>query len=130
MHAIDTNTLIYFFRGEGRVKERLLATRPSQIAVPTAVVYELEVGLAKSIDAEKRRAQLLNLLDRVRLLPLGPEEARVAGRVRAELEQKGTPIGPIDSLIAGTALHHGATLITRNVKEFERVKGLRVEDWY
>jgi tRNA(fMet)-specific endonuclease VapC len=130
VHVVDTNTLIYFFKGQGNVKERLLGMRPSQIGIPTAVVYELEVGLAKSTESEKRRAQLLALLERVKILPLGLEEAHAAGRIRAELEIEGTPIGPIDSLIAGTALHHGATLVTRNVKEFGRVEGLKVVNWY
>lgn len=130
MHALDTNTLIYFFKGMGAVAERLLAQRPSQIAIPTVVVYELEVGLAKSSSPKKRRSQLGALLERVSVLPLGLDEAREAGRIRARLEKKGTPIGLIDSLIAGTARHHGATLVTHNVREFGRVDGLKVVDWY
>ncbi len=130
MYALDTNTLIYFFKGVGRVSERLIEQRSSQIAIPTAVVYELEVGLAKSTSPAKRRSQLQALLDRVRILPLGLDEAQAAGRVRARLEQEGTPIGLLDSLIAGTALHHGATLVTHNVRELGRVEGLKVVDWY
>lgn len=130
MHALDTNTLIYFFKGMGAVAERLLAQRPSQIAIPTVVVYELEVGLAKSSSSKKRHSQLGALLERVSVLPLGLDEAREAGRIRARLEKKGTPIGLIDSLIAGTARHHGATLVTHNVREFGRVDGLKVVDWY
>ena len=58
------------------------------------------------------------------------EEVRQAARIRATLEQRGEPIGPIDVLIAGTALAQTAVLVTRNVREFERVPGLQVEDWY
>ncbi|MCP4655933.1 MAG: type II toxin-antitoxin system VapC family toxin [bacterium] len=130
MYALDTNTLIYFFKGMGNVAERLIEQRSSQIAIPTVVVYELEVGLAKSSSPKKRRSQLKTLLDRVKILPLGLDEAQTAGRVRARLEQKGTPIGLLDSLIAGTALHHGAILVTHNVRELGRVRGLRVVDWY
>jgi tRNA(fMet)-specific endonuclease VapC len=130
LHALDTNTLIYFFKGMGAVAERLLGQRPSQIAIPTVVVYELEVGLAKSSAPKKRRSQLEALLERLAILPLGLDEAREAGRIRAGLEKKGTPIGPIDSLIAGTARFHGATLVTHNVREFERVDGLKIVDWY
>ncbi len=74
--------------------------------------------------------QLQALLDRVRILPLGLDEAQAAGRVRARLEQEGASIGLLDSLIAGTALHHGATLVTHNVRELGRVEGLKVVDWY
>ncbi len=130
MYALDTNTLIYFFKGFGNVAERLIEQRPAQIGIPTAVVYELEVGLAKSSAPAKRRSQLETLLDRVRILPLGLDEARAAGQIRARLEQAGKKIGLLDSLIAGTAFHHRATLVTHNVREFGRVGGLKVVDWY
>jgi tRNA(fMet)-specific endonuclease VapC len=130
LYALDTNSLIYFFKGLGDVGKRLIEQRPSQVAIPTVVVYELEVGLTKSKAPKKRRSQLESLLDRCRILPLGLEEARAAGGIRAQLEQRGTPIGPLDSLIAGTALHHGAILVSRNVREFGRVEGLKVVDWY
>ena len=130
MYALDTNTLIYFFKGLGKVAERFLEQRPSQIGIPTVVVYELEVGLTKSSSPRKRRAQLEALLERVRILPLGLDEARAAGQIRGQLELAGKKIGPLDSLIAGTAFHHGATLVTHNVREFGRVESLRVVDWY
>ena len=64
------------------------------------------------------------------MLPFGPEEARVTAQLRARLESQGTPIGPLDTLIAGTALAHGGVLVTRNLREFARVPGLALEDWY
>jgi tRNA(fMet)-specific endonuclease VapC len=128
--VLDTNTLIYFFRGDGRVAERLLATSPAAIGVPALVVYELETGIAKSSDPAKRRGQLDQLLEVVAVLPFGLEEAKAAARLRAQLELAGTPIGPMDTLIAGTAVAHRGVLVTRNVREFGRVPGLAVEDWY
>jgi tRNA(fMet)-specific endonuclease VapC len=130
MFVLDTNTLVYFFRGEGSVAGRLLATPPALIAVPTLVVYELETGIAKSMDRVKRRGQLDALLRVVHVLPFGVEEAKAAAGVRAKLEAQGTPIGPIDTLIAGVALAHRGVLVTRNVREFGRVEGLATEDWY
>ncbi|MCA9566208.1 MAG: type II toxin-antitoxin system VapC family toxin [Myxococcales bacterium] len=130
MYVLDTNTLIYFFRGDGRVAERLLAASPADIALPAVVVYELETGIAKSLDSVKRRSQLDQLLQLVSVLPFGVEEAKAAGVLRARLESEGTPIGPMDTLIAGTALAHRGVLVTRNVREFGRVPGLAVEDWY
>jgi tRNA(fMet)-specific endonuclease VapC len=130
MYALDTNSVIYFFKGLGNIAGRLLETPPREIALPSVVLYELEVGLAKSENPARRRNQLEELLSVVELLPFGKTEARASAKLRSDLERQGTPIGPIDLLIAGTALSHGAVLVTRNVREFERVAGLTVEDWY
>lgn len=130
MYALDTNSLIYFFKGKGRVAQRLLAQSPAAIAIPAVVLYELETGIAKSTSPQQRREQLDALLQVVQVLPLGPREARVAANLRARLEVQGTPIGPLDTLIAGTALAHGATLVTHNTREFERVPGLDLVDWH
>ncbi len=130
MFALDTNSVIYFFKGMGRIADRLLAVPPNQIAMPAVVLYELEVGIAKSTASAGRRSQLENLVSLVNMLPFGIEEARISAQIRAGLEVVGTPIGPLDTLIAGTVLSHGATLVTRNTKEFGRIKKLKVENWY
>jgi len=130
VYALDTNTLIYFFRGEGRVGPRLLATPPREIAVPAVVVFELEVGVARSTQPKKRRGQLDALLALVTVLPFDHAAARCAAELNAALSAAGTPIGPMDTLIAGSAVAHHATLVTHNVREFRRVKGLKIEDWY
>jgi len=130
MFALDTNSIIYIFKGKGGVADRLLETPPQEIAIPAIVVYELEVGIAKSVSPERRSRQLRDLLGRVSVLPFDREVAAIASKVRAGLELAGSPIGPLDNLIAGTALCNGATLVTHNVREFRRVPGLEVEDWY
>lgn len=130
MYALDTNSVVYFFKGMGRVSERLLSTPPREVALPAIVLYELELGLAKSTAPERRRSQVDELVRRVLILPFGQAEARVTARIRADLERTGEPIGPLDFLIAGTALAHGATLVTHNTKEFQRVGGLSLEDWF
>ena len=130
MYALDTNTLIYFFKGMGRVKQRLIATPPAEVGIPAVVLYEIEVGVRQSSSPAKREAQLAELMAVVEVLPFAAAEARLSAQLRARLERAGTPIGPLDSLIAGTALAHGATLVTHNVKEFQRVDRLALEDWY
>jgi len=130
MFALDSNSVIYFFKGLGRVAENLLRTPPRDIALPAVVLYELESGIARSTSPEHRRAQLDDLLSLLTILPFGPAEARAAARVRSGLESRGLPIGPLDTLIAGTAVAHGVTLVTHNVAEFGRVEGLEVVDWY
>lgn len=128
--VLDTNTLIYFFKDMGAVAERLLAVLPSDVVVCAPVLFELEVGLAKSAEPEKRRGQLKVLLDAVQFREFGDNEARASARIRASLEALGQPIGPMDNLIAGCALAHGDILVTRNLKEFGRIEGLLLENWY
>lgn len=130
MYVLDTNTLIYFFRGQGNVAEHLLATPPAQVAISAVTVYELEVGIAKSSYPAKRRRQFDELLDAVRVLPFDRDAAAEAARVRAALEKAGQPIGPLDTLIAGTSLAHRATLVTHNTREFARVSKLTLVDWF
>ncbi len=130
MYVLDTNTLIYYFKGLGQVAERLLRYPPREIAIPSIVLYELEVGLAKSQSPEKRRQQLDTLTGVVTILSLGLKEARSSALIRASLEGAGNPIGPMDTLIAGTAIVHQGTLVTHNTKEFSRVDGLQIADWY
>ena len=130
MYIIDTNTLIYFFKGLGNVPNKFLAISPKDIAIPSIVLYELEYGIAKSTSPKKRQNQLKDLCSLVKILPFEDEEARISAAIRAKLEKKGTPIGPHDILIAGTALRHQGTLVTNNTKEFSRVPKLKIENWY
>lgn len=130
MYVLDTNTLIYYFKGMGRIAERLLAKPPAEVSVPAIVVYELEVGIAKSATPHRRREQLEAFLDPIAILPFEREDAQIAANIRAALEREGMPIGPLDVLIAGTALRQRGILVTRNLAEFGRVPGLAVESWY
>jgi tRNA(fMet)-specific endonuclease VapC len=129
MFALDTNTLIYFFKGQSKVSDRLLGVPPRDIAIPAVVLYELEVGIAKSTKTTQRRRQLDALTALVSILPFHSAAAKRSAEVRAVLESAGIPIGPMDTLIAGTALSHGAILVTHNTAEFSRVKGLQLQDW-
>jgi len=130
MFALDTNTLIHFFKGLGRVRDNLLRTAPSEVAIPSVVLFELEVGIGQAGQSSKRRAQLDTFLDAVIVLPLDQAAAKKAAEVTRTLRRAGTMIGPMDTLIAGIALRHGATLVTHNTAEFRRVRGLNLEDWY
>jgi tRNA(fMet)-specific endonuclease VapC len=130
MYVLDTNTLIYFFKGMGNIPEKLLSTSPKEISIPSIVLFELEVGIAKSNLPEKRQTQLKEICALVEVLSFGETEARAAALIRAQLEKKGTPIGPYDLLIAGTAKANQRILVTNNTKEFSRVTDLKIENWY
>jgi tRNA(fMet)-specific endonuclease VapC len=116
--------------GKARVTERLSTTRPADVAMSAVSLYEIEVGIAKSAQPARRRKQFDTFLAVVSVLPFDGSVARTAAEVRADLERRGVRIGPLDNLIAGTALAHRATLVTRNTQEFSRVRDLSIVDWY
>jgi tRNA(fMet)-specific endonuclease VapC len=130
IYVLDTNTVAYFFRGEGRVAERLLATPPRDIALPAIAAYELRYGVARMPRAKRLAENLERLFGWIAILPFDDAVAQVAARIRVQLERAGRSIGPLDVLIGATALAANAVLVTRNVSEFGRVRELSVENWY
>jgi tRNA(fMet)-specific endonuclease VapC len=130
MFCLDTNTIIHFFKGMGRVPARLLATPPSDICVPAIVLYELQFGVLGSANPEARRRQLELFLASTTVVPFSEKTALAAALIRRRLESIGKPIGPLDTLIAATAISYDATLVTHNMTEFSRVPSLRVVDWF
>lgn len=130
MFVLDTNTIIYYFKGLGNVKSHLLSTPPKEIAIPAIVLYELEVGIAKSNAPEKRTQQLKDMCSVVNILNFTEKEAGTTALIRADLEKKGTPIGAYDYLIAGTTLANNGILVTNNTKEFNRISDLKLDNWY
>lgn len=130
MYVLDTNTLIYYFKGLGKVAGRLMQKSPQEIGIPSIVMFELAVGIAKSRTPGKSLAQLDELAGVVNILDFTTAEAKSAATIRAALEKMGTPIGPYDLLIAGTALANQSVLVTHNTKEFGRIDKLQLEDWF
>lgn len=130
MWVLDTNTLIYFFKGLGHVAENILSRPPNDIAIPSIVLFELKAGIQKSVSPQKRNVQLNDFTSQVQVFPFGKAEAESATVIRAYLEVRGKPIGPYDILIAATAHSYDAALVTHNIREFKRVPDLKVVDWY
>ncbi|HLH04304.1 MAG TPA: type II toxin-antitoxin system VapC family toxin [Bryobacteraceae bacterium] len=128
MKLLDSNVLIHFVKGRPAVVSRLLAENPQTVAVPAIVAYELEYGMLKSARS-RTRAVVSRLLAEFEHVPFDRAAAHEAARLRVDLESKGSVIGSLDLLIAGTALSLGAVLATSNVKEFSRIRDLRIEDW-
>lgn len=130
MYLLDTNILIYAYRNLGACRQQLEAQDPAHLHICPLTVSEIEYGIAKSERPQALRLFLADVLARHALQPLSIEAAAQAGHLRASLERQGRTIGPYDLLIAGIALAHNLTLVTRNTREFERVPELRVENWY
>jgi tRNA(fMet)-specific endonuclease VapC len=129
-YVLDTNTLVYFFKGMGGVARRLLSIPPADIGIPTIVLFELEFGIARSSSPRKRKAQLHEFASLVASIPFGVNEARAAASIRANLEKAGRPIGLYDLLIAAAAAANNAVLVTHNQREFGRIPELKLEDWF
>jgi len=130
MFVLDANALIHALKGKGRVRERLLSHSPDELGIPAIVAFELERGTLRAPNSPRRQSDLASLFEHIAILPFDSEAASRAAHVSVALEKAGYKIGPLDTLIAGTALAHGATLVTHNTDEFSRVPGLRTEDWF
>jgi tRNA(fMet)-specific endonuclease VapC len=133
MYLLDSNACIALIKSAPitvRTRFDQEIAKGAAIYVSSIVVFELWYGAAKSARRQVN-AHLVGrfLSEHVTLMPFEIEDAKVAGGIRADLEAIGRPIGAYDVLIAGQALRGGLTLVTANVREFSRVKGLDWEDW-
>jgi tRNA(fMet)-specific endonuclease VapC len=127
---LDTNVCIHIIRRRPpEVLGNFERFEVGEVGVSSVTVAELSYGAEKSARPEQNREALSRFLLALEVVAFGPEAATVYGRVRAALERGGTPIGPLDTLIAAHAVSLGITLVTNNVREFERVPNLDVEDW-
>ena len=128
-YLLDTNTVSFYIRRSSSVLERRLRrTSAAQVALSVVTEMELRYGLARH--PRLRVGPLVEeFLAGITILPLTSDAARVYGRIRAELEAGGTPIGPLDLMIAAQAVASKATLVSNNLTEFRRIRGLRCEDW-
>ena len=100
-----------------------------EVGVSSVTAAELRYGAEKSAVPERNLEALSRFLLPLEVLAFGDEAAAAYGRMRAALEKAGTPIGPLDTLIAAHAVSLGTKLVTNNVREFSRVPGLELEDW-
>ena len=128
MTLLDTNVVIHCLKGREPAAARFRAALPSEIAIPSGVGYELEYGTLRIASPQRRRI-LSRMLQNLVEIPFDREAARESAQIRFDLERRGIVIGPLDLLIAGTALSLGAILATNNTSEFSSIKGLRLEDW-
>jgi tRNA(fMet)-specific endonuclease VapC len=129
---LDTNACIAIINGRPQgVRHRLRAalTRGEPVAVSSIALFELWCGVAKSARPTANSERLAVFLAPLETLPFDDDDARAAGAVRAALEQAGTPIGAYDTLLAGQAVRRGLMLVTANVAEFARVRGLTWQNW-
>lgn len=129
-YMLDTNICIYAIKHKPKqVFEKLQQVNPSDVCISSVTYAELIHGVEKSMAVEKNRLALALLLANINILSFDVSAADCYGKIRAELEKKGTPIGPLDMMIAGHAKSLDYTVVTNNTREFSRVTGLRLENW-
>ena len=126
---LDTDTISFALRGQGGVGEALRRRSPSEVCTSSVVAGELELGVVRR-GSRKLRRELDALSPGPEVIPFALEAARRYGRLAATLLDGGVAIGVEDTMIAAHALSRGLILVTHNRKHFDRVRGLRVEDWF
>lgn len=126
---LDTDTCIYALKQDPNVLEHLLSKTRDEIMISVITEAELRTGAAKSSNTTKTLRLLENFLRPIAVAEFTSDDAVAYAQVRARLERTGTPIGPLDTLIAAQAVSREMTLITNNEREFVRVTGLRVDNW-
>lgn len=129
-HLLDTNACVDYLTGRyPGVVARIQRSSPEDLRLSSVVVAELRYGADHSARRRTNHVRIDALIEEIECLDFDLRAAASYGRVRAQLETRGTPIGPNDMLIAAHALSRGLTVVTDNVGEFGRVKGLKVETW-
>lgn len=130
MFLLDTNTCIFFLNGSSEpVKENMKKHNPEQIVLCSVVKAELLFGAVKSAKANDNLQRLQTFFQPFRSFYFDDAAAEVYGRIRSALEKQGKAIGPNDLMIASIAASRRLTLVTNNVREFNRIENLEIEDW-
>ena len=129
-YLLDTNTCIYIINKKPpSAVNHIRSKQPDEVSVSTITIAELEYGVYRSKHADQNRIALLEFLVPFAILDFDHSAAAVYGSIRATLERKGTPIGPMDLLLAAQAMSQQLILVTNNEREFRRVAGLQIENW-
>lgn len=129
-YMLDTNICIYAIKNKPeRVFQKVREHLQSGLCISAITLAELEHGISKSSYPEKNRTSLAKFLAVMDILAFDQAAAVEYGKICAYLQRKGMPIGTMDMLIAGHAKARNCILVTNNVREFERVEGLVIENW-
>lgn len=128
-YMLDTNICIFTIKNKPQIVREAFNRHDGQLCISAVTLMELFYGAEKSAAPEKNLAVIEGFVARLEVLPFDNEAASHTGMIRSELAKAGTPIGPYDHMIAGHARSRGFIVVTNNLREFERVPGLRIEDW-
>jgi tRNA(fMet)-specific endonuclease VapC len=130
MYLLDTNIISYWMRGDEGVIGRIKEHSPADLALSAITLAEILYGIEKSpVKKKERRLKIERIVLLLDLYPFGESATEKYGVVRAQLEKEGTPISERDIQIAAIAMANRLTVVTHNVKEFNRIRELKVKDW-
>jgi tRNA(fMet)-specific endonuclease VapC len=131
MYFLDSNTCIYFLNGSSEaIRKKVLSTSPIDIKIPSVVKAELLLGAYKSKTPQKSLEKLEQFLEPFEVVPFDETVCYEYAAIRKQTEEEGKIVGPNDLLIASIAKFHEGILVTRNTKEFTRIKDLVIENWW
>ena len=129
-YLLDTNICIYLIKKHPpEVLARFQQIQLKQLHIPSITLFELYYGIEKNNSQQRNLAALENFIAPLTIVDFTHDAAKKAAKICNDLQKQGTPIGAYDIQIAAMALSHNMTLLTNNVREFERVKGLTLENW-
>ncbi|WP_457673327.1 type II toxin-antitoxin system tRNA(fMet)-specific endonuclease VapC [Thiolapillus sp.] len=128
-YMLDTNIVIYVVKNRPESVREAFNQQAGRLCISTVTLGELYFGAEKSAKPEQNLEVIEGFAARLEVLPFEAGDAAHFGQLRAELAIQGTPIGPYDAMIAGHARARGLVLVTNNLREFQRVPGLRLENW-
>lgn len=127
---LDTNICIYFLKGVyPQIRTRLLGHGPEDIKIPSVVMAELFYGAAKSAKQRENKNLITQFLEPFEIVPFDDAAALCYADIRSQTEGKGTPVGPNDLIIAATVVSQDGILVTNNLREFQRISQLAIENW-
>ena len=130
MYLLDTNICIYIIKKKPEVVLKILKSKlQKNIYISSITIAELEYGVAKSKYLEKNKISLIEFLSIFNILSFDDKDAVEFGIIKAKLEKSGIIIGPMDLLLSAQAKSKNLILVTNNIKEFERVDNLKIENW-
>ncbi len=128
-YMLDTNIVIYTIKNRPEQVRKIFKQHENRMCISAVTKGELIYGAERSSRPERNLIDIEGLIARLEVAPFEDHASEHFGQLRAELYRIGQPIGPYDMMIAGHARAMGLILVTNNMKEFERVPGLRVENW-
>lgn len=129
-YMLDTNMCIYAQKKNPDVIAKIKENWQKGIVISSITLAELQYGVQASSNIERNTISLMKFLSIVEILPFDSNSAEEYGKICADLRKKGTPIGNMDMLISAHAKSEGLIVVTNNTREFERVEGLKLENWY
>ena len=127
-YLLDTNICIYYFKGQFQLKEKIEKIGFRRFAISEITLAELIYGAEKSQKKSKNTEVVENFAERITIIPIF-DSIKIYGKEKARLKQKGTVISDLDLFIGATAIVNDMILVTRNVREFERMGNIKIENW-